>query len=95
MTLDDFYRSELWEVVDLINVGSKKEDNDVKREFVIGRMIMSAMTDVSKMVFDWEKKQKTEDHKVENWSLERQENLKSVLAKMDKKHIDKLNGIRN
>jgi hypothetical protein len=82
MTRDDFYRSKPYEVYDLIQLGFKDMEETNKKELRLARFIMSAMTDTSKIVFDFEQN----EHAIENWDEDRRKRLKATLKAAHQRH---------
>lgn len=55
MTLSDYHKAELWEVLTIIDFYLLKESEQFKLGWEQARFIMSAMTDMKKHKFPWEK----------------------------------------
>ena len=55
LSLKEFYNCELWECSVIINAHFKERSDDYKQRCEIARLQMSAMTDISKLIFEWEK----------------------------------------
>jgi hypothetical protein len=86
MTRDDFYKSKPYEVFDLIYLGFQDIEETNKKDLRLARFIMSAMTDTSKIVFDFERSETD----ITTWDEERQNNLKRVLKAAHQRHKNRL-----
>lgn len=55
MTLDDYNKASVWEVVSIVDSYLKERDEVFKEEWERARFIMSAMADTKSIKFPWER----------------------------------------
>lgn len=80
MTLDDFYKAELWEVLVIIDYHFKVKNEEFQTQWEIARFQMSAMTKTDSIKFPWERNDLKTSKDEWNTHLERMERWKNKEA---------------